>query len=101
MHGLALIYTVRDLPGVAQFKIVQHDLRRTEVQIVAQASFDAKAERRLVEGFRARLGQGVVVEVNRVTSIATESSGKFRYVVSRVPTIARGTSIESDVLSTG
>ncbi len=34
MHGLALIYVVRDLPGIARFKIIQWDLGRTTVQLV-------------------------------------------------------------------
>ncbi|MBL8421800.1 MAG: phenylacetate--CoA ligase family protein, partial [Dechloromonas sp.] len=39
MHGLALIYPIRDLPGVAAFKVIQHSLNRTEVQIVANGDY--------------------------------------------------------------
>jgi phenylacetate-CoA ligase len=84
MHGLALIYTVRDLPGVEQFKIIQHDLFRTEVQLVATAALAPEHERRIVDDFKARLGRDVTVDVTRVDSIAPERSGKFRYVVSHV-----------------
>jgi phenylacetate-CoA ligase len=34
MHGLALIYVLRDLPGLQSFKVVQHDLQRTTVMLV-------------------------------------------------------------------
>lgn len=84
MHGLALIYTVRDLPGVERFKIVQHALDLTEVLLVTNAQFDAASEDRIVRDYRARLGQGVEVRVTHVAEIPPEKSGKFRYVVSKV-----------------
>lgn len=82
MHGLALIYILRDLPGVQAFKIVQHDRRRTSVQVVPGAGFDDASEATIVSGFKRRLGAGVAVAVQRVAEIAPEKSGKYRYVVS-------------------
>jgi phenylacetate-CoA ligase len=64
MHGLALIYTVRDL--------------------VAGAGTPADAEARIVRDFKARLGASVNVVVERVAEIPPERSGKHRYVVSKV-----------------
>jgi phenylacetate-CoA ligase len=84
MHGLALIYTVRDLPGVESFRIVQESLEHTDVQIVAGPGFTEADEARIVRDFRARLGQGVRITVRCVAEIAPEKSGKFRYVVSKV-----------------
>ena len=84
MHGLALIYILRDLPGVDAFKIVQHDRLRCSVQIVAQPGVGADADAVIVAGFRRRLGSEVQVQVERVAGIAPERSGKYRYVVSRV-----------------
>lgn len=84
MHGLALIYTVRDLPGVERFKIVQHALDLTEVLLVTNAQFDAASEDRIVRDYRARLGQGVEVRISHVADIPPEKSGKYRYVVSAV-----------------
>ena len=84
MHGLALIYTVRDLPGVERFKIVQESLGRTEVLLVTTSAFKVESETRIVSDFRARLGQDVDIAVRRVTEIPAERSGKFRYVVSNV-----------------
>lgn len=82
MHGLALIYILRDLPGVDGFKVTQHTRQRTQVDVVPDASFDPALVPRIVEGFRQRLGAGVEVEVNLVESIAPEKSGKYRYIVS-------------------
>ncbi|MFO1217479.1 MAG: AMP-binding protein [Burkholderiaceae bacterium] len=85
MHGLALIYILRDLPGVQRFKIVQHSLERTEVFIQADSQADRKTRnRQIVEGFKHRLGAGVQIDVQWVERIPAEKSGKFRYVVSHV-----------------
>ncbi|MEF7616864.1 AMP-binding protein [Aquincola sp. MAHUQ-54] len=84
IHGLALIYVLRDLPGVQAFRVEQHDLYRTSVQIVAGPAFDAASEAAVVKGFRQRLGMQVAVDVVRVEAIAPERSGKFRYIVSHV-----------------
>jgi phenylacetate-CoA ligase len=84
MHGLALVYIVRDLPGVRQFKIVQESLELTRVLLVTGSGFAPESIDAIEHGFKARLGQGVAVEVERVAEIAPERSGKFRYVVGRV-----------------
>ena len=84
MHGLALIYTVRDLPGVERFKIEQMSLDQTNVKVVAGAAFGAAEEARIVRDFKARLGDAVDVRIERVNHIANEASGKYRYVVSHV-----------------
>jgi phenylacetate-CoA ligase len=84
MHGLALIYVVRDLPGVRAFKIVQQSLGLTEVNLVPDTGFDPGLKQRIVGGLKARLGAAVDVQVNLVDAIAPERSGKYRYVVSHV-----------------
>ena len=84
MHGLALIYTLRDLPGVERFRIEQVSIDQTLVQVVAGPAFERASEERIVRDFKARLGEAVDVRVDRVAAIASEASGKFRYVVSRV-----------------
>ena len=82
MHGLALIYVIRDLAGVQAFKVTQHSRERTAVDLVTDAAFDPASVERIVSGFRARLGSTVDVEVELVAAIAPERSGKYRYIVS-------------------
>lgn len=84
MHGLALIYILRDLPQVAGFRIVQEALDLTRVQVVPGPGFDADTVQRIQRGLAARLGGGVRIEVEKVNEIAPEKSGKYRYVVSKV-----------------
>lgn len=83
MHGLALIYILRDLPGLRSFKVVQHSRLKSEVLLVPEAGFDqAAAFAKITEGFKRRLGPAVEVELKVVDAIAPEKSGKFRYIVS-------------------
>jgi phenylacetate-CoA ligase len=84
LHGLALVYLVRDLPQVRAFKIIQESLRLTRVQVVALPPLDDATRLAIVTGFRARLGFDVVVAIEDVAAIPAEASGKFRYVVSKV-----------------
>lgn len=86
MHGLALVYVVRDLPGVAKFKIVQESVDRTDVFLVAGPGFDREIVERIKGGMAKRLGSQVRIDVEIVDDIPPERSGKYRYVVSKVAT---------------
>ncbi len=84
MHGLALIYVLRDLPGLRQFKIIQESQLETRVLLVTDPGFDGALLDDIPRKIRARLGDSVHVAVEQVADIPAERSGKFRYVVSRV-----------------
>lgn len=85
MHGLALIYILRDVPGVRQFKIVQESLQATRILVVGDDAFDPACVPEIQAKARARLGPQVCVTVDLVGAIPPERSGKHRYVVSHVP----------------
>lgn len=84
MHGLALIYVLRDLPGVASFKIVQESLGLTRVLVVPGPGYAQDTPERIRGGLQQRLGGDVQIAVEACAQIPPEKSGKFRYVVSRV-----------------
>jgi phenylacetate-CoA ligase len=84
MHGLALIYILRDLPQVSAFKIVQESLDLTRVFVVPQGHLGEDLANKIKQGFKARLGNEVEVVVEAVAEIPAEKSGKYRYVVSKV-----------------
>lgn len=86
MHGLALVYILRDLPQVQAFKIMQESLDLTCVQVVLEQPLDGALRSLIERGFRARLGAGVTIDIEQVAAIAPEKSGKFRYVASKVVT---------------
>ena len=84
MHGLSLIYILRDLPGIQAFKITQNSRTEVVVEIVEDSGFDYSCQAGILDGFRKRLGVEVEVHIRFVENIAPERSGKFRYVVSHV-----------------
>lgn len=84
MHGLALIYILRDLPGIEAFKITQETLLQTRVQVVVKEELTDAMTEQVQAGFQARLGKDVSVEVEVVDEIQPEKSGKYRYVISKV-----------------
>ncbi|WP_448212538.1 phenylacetate--CoA ligase family protein [Colwellia sp. MEBiC06753] len=84
MHGLALIYIVREMQGIEAFKIIQQSLDLTTVQVVPTNKLTKEMIEQITQGFKKRLGDTVEIEVEQVSSIAAEQSGKFRYVISKV-----------------
>ena len=84
MHGLALIYVIRDLRGIKRFKIIQESLTCTRVLIEPAGVYDPADGQVIVAGLKRRLGSGVRVDVEVVDGFPAERSGKFRYVVSKV-----------------
>lgn len=86
MHGLSLVYVVRDVPGVQQFKIIQENLDLTRILLVVNDTFDKSSVHAIEQGAKARLGQDVQISVELVSAIEPEKSGKYRYVVSHVST---------------
>ncbi len=84
MHGLALIYILRDLVQVRAYKIIQESLQLTRVLLVCVPALDAGLRQSIVAGFRARLGADVEIAIEEVAEIAAEASGKYRYVISKI-----------------
>ncbi len=84
LHGLALIYVLRDTPGVENFRIVQESLHHTRVEVVAGELNRAALHKAIEKPFRQRLGQDVDITIDYVDAITRERSGKYRYVVSRL-----------------
>lgn len=86
MHGLALIYILRELSGIEEFKITQETKLHTRVQIVPSrnSTLSGDIKDKIIAGFKARLGEAVVIDIDIVQQIEAEKSGKFRYVISKV-----------------
>jgi phenylacetate-CoA ligase len=85
MHALAVIYVLRAVEGIAQFKLIQHALRDVEVLIVPGSQWTEADHAKVIAGLAARLGNDVRVSIRLVDAIPVEASGKYRYVVSHVP----------------
>ena len=84
MHALALIYEVRDKPGVQAFKLTQEADYSLDLQLVTASGFTAEVESSIRAGILARMGSDASLTIRRVAAIPPERSGKYRYVISRV-----------------
>ena len=85
MHALALIYVLRAVAGVAEFKIVQQSLHAFDILVVPAASWQESGRAEIRAGLHKRLGDDIHIDLQLVDSIPAEASGKYRYVISRVP----------------
>jgi phenylacetate-CoA ligase len=84
-HALSVIYVVRDIEGVAEFKIIQEDVDDVSVLLrVHEDIYPADGNERIVRGFKKRMGDEVRVNVEMTEDIPPDASGKYRYVVSKV-----------------
>lgn len=84
MHGLVLIYILRDMPQIKAFKIIQESLGLTRVLVVAENTLTPTAIHHIQTAFQSRLGKDVIVKIEEAIDIPAEKSGKFRYVISKV-----------------
>jgi phenylacetate-CoA ligase len=83
MHGLALIYILREVAGIEAFRIEQKSRTLTEIDIVPSERFDRDTTCHIIREFKRRLGSDVDVAIELVHQIASDKSGKFRFVVSQ------------------
>ncbi|HXH82419.1 MAG TPA: phenylacetate--CoA ligase family protein [Candidatus Tectomicrobia bacterium] len=97
MHALAVIYVLRETPGVGEFQVEQESVTRVTVRIVPDGAFTRADRARLLERLGRVLGDEVGVEIDEVALIPPGPGGKFRHVVSRVA----GTATESLVAAGG
>lgn len=84
MHALAVIYVLRAVEGVAEFKLIQHTPDHMEVLVVPGPTWQEHSGQQISRGLRNRLGD-VQIELKLLDAIPPEASGKHRYVVSHVP----------------
>ena len=85
MHALGVIYVLRAAEGVEEFKFIQHELDNIEVLVIPNRMWSEASRSEILRGLHSRLGDDVNIELRMVDTIAPESSGKHRYVVSHVP----------------
>lgn len=85
LHALSVIYILRELEGIQQFRIRQKEVDRFHVQLVRNQNYQTENESRIRDGLRQRLRAPVEVTFEYLSSLPAERSGKFRHVISEVP----------------
>jgi phenylacetate-CoA ligase len=84
LHALAIIYPIRETPGIVEFQVFQATLRQIVIRVVTDSAFSDVACKSLAKKASLALGGEVSVEIDQVTTIPRLPSGKFRYVISAV-----------------
>lgn len=85
MNALSLVYPLRELPGIEQFRICQKTPDRFHVQIVRGGGFVPGAEDQLRDRWRKLFRCPLEITFEYLSDLPRERSGKFRHVVSEVP----------------
>ena len=85
MNSLAMVYPLRELPGIEQFRICQKALDWFHVQIVRGSEFTSNTEEQLRNRWMQLFRCNLRLTFEYVNSLPREKSGKFRHVVSEVP----------------
>ena len=84
-HALSVIYVIRDIEGVAEFKIIQNDVDDVLVLLkIYNDLYPSNGNELIVKGLKKRMGKEVKVAIEMVDKIPRDASGKYRYVVSKV-----------------
>lgn len=85
VHGLAVIYVLRELPGVARFRCIQERQGHLRILIVPGAGFvNESVPSAVVDRVRRVLGAGTQVDVGTVAELDTLPSGKHQYVICQI-----------------
>jgi len=81
-HALSVIYPLRELTEIRQFRITQHPDYDVSVDVVSANKEACITREAVLSGLRPILGPQIDINVSLVDRIASAGSGKFRYVVS-------------------
>jgi len=70
----------KDISGLFCFQLIQNVTGAVIVNVVTNTTFDNKQEVNFIKALKVRLGDSMLIELNKVEDIPTEKSGKFRIV---------------------
>ncbi|WP_116472437.1 phenylacetate--CoA ligase family protein [Zobellella maritima] len=70
----------KNIYGLICFQVIQCHENEINVKVVCSSRFDEKEEARFLKAIKVRVGMNMVVNIERVSSIPREKSGKFRIV---------------------
>ena len=80
-----LTHPFKSVGTIAKSQILQHDLENITIKIVKREGYSELDTVNLLRGFSERVGHQVKVHIEFVDDIPRTSSGKFRWVISKVP----------------
>jgi phenylacetate-CoA ligase len=83
--GVSLVErTLTAYPGIRQMQIVQEDLNNIVLNVVKDDSYNREIEQELEAEFKESVGAHNTIHINFVNGIKQETSGKYRFSISKV-----------------
>jgi len=89
-HALSIIYPLRELAGVKQFRVVQDENYGVTVDVVCDDAASRVTPEAVTRRVRPVLGSDVPIAVQTVDHIPVADSGKHRYVISNAKEVRGG-----------
>jgi len=80
-----LTHPFKPLTQVLKSQIVQERVDHITVKILPSMEFSTNDQEHLIQELRLRLGSEMSIDIEIVSNIQAEPSGKFRWVISKVP----------------
>ncbi len=101
INSLSLIYPVREVEGIEQFRILQKRVDCFHVQLVRSRNFPNDGEGRIRAGWTRLLRSPLDVTFEYLPSIPPERLGKFRHIVSELPAGQNAPKVKDDLSLAG
>jgi phenylacetate-CoA ligase len=84
INALALVYPLREIAGIEQYRICQKHVDRFHVQLTCNGDFQRSGEERIRASWEQLLRTSVQVTFEYLPRIPSDPRGKFRHIVSEV-----------------
>jgi phenylacetate-coenzyme A ligase PaaK-like adenylate-forming protein len=81
LHGVSVMYILRDIEGVRQYRVTQKRVDRFEIEIVPAENYSRRSEAQISDELSRRLRTAVAVTFMYRDAIPSGPSGKFRHVI--------------------
>lgn len=76
--------STKGVVGIIQFQVIQNELERVEVLVIANKNFDEKQQNKFKYALSERFGRDMFIDMKVVDIIPKEKSGKFRVVKNNI-----------------
>ena len=85
LSGLSVMYILRDIEGIRQYRVTQKRVDRFEIEIVPADNYSTCSEAQISDALSRRLRAPVAVTFMYRDEIRSGPSGKFRHVICAIP----------------
>jgi phenylacetate-CoA ligase len=90
-----LTHPFKPMVNIEKSQIIQEAPDRITIKIVKRPKYTDKDSKILLDEFYARLGDGIKIELDFVDDIPRSGSGKYRWVISKVPLKYKSKALEN------